>query len=244
MGQSFVSKVAPPRIAGLMMGGWFAATAAGSYGSGLLGKSYSRLAHHEFFLILAGLMIAGRRPGRALSQEAEALRQLITGGRRMTLIQEKVEQAAAPAQASSASTAGSPSPARARSAATRRSSSSPRGPSPGTRPSSSAADGRTRAIVGLYDQKGIEETGRLRQGRRLRHRHQGAAPRVPEGARSPDDRRQLLRGERDLRRPDPRHVPDAPASSWPRPGWPNASSRPRGSSRPCASASPPPRSAG
>lgn len=58
MGQSFVSKVAPPRIAGLMMGGWFAATAAGSYGSGLLGKSYSSLAHHEFFLLLAGLMLA------------------------------------------------------------------------------------------------------------------------------------------------------------------------------------------
>ncbi len=58
MGQSFVSKVAPPRIAGLMMGGWFAATAAGSYGSGMLGKSYSRLAHHEFFLFLAALMIA------------------------------------------------------------------------------------------------------------------------------------------------------------------------------------------
>ena len=39
-----------------MMGGWFAATAAGSYGSGLLGKSYSRLPHHQFFLFLAALM--------------------------------------------------------------------------------------------------------------------------------------------------------------------------------------------
>jgi len=57
MGQSFVSKVAPPRLAGLMMGGWFAATAAGSYGSGLLGKSYSALAHHQFFLLLTGLML-------------------------------------------------------------------------------------------------------------------------------------------------------------------------------------------
>jgi POT family proton-dependent oligopeptide transporter len=56
MGQSFVSKVAPPRLAGLMMGGWFAATAAGSYGSGLLGKSYSALPHHSFFLILTGLL--------------------------------------------------------------------------------------------------------------------------------------------------------------------------------------------
>jgi POT family proton-dependent oligopeptide transporter len=56
MGQSFVSKVAPPKIAGLMMGGWLAATAAGSYGSGMLGKFYSRMAHHEFFLLLAALM--------------------------------------------------------------------------------------------------------------------------------------------------------------------------------------------
>jgi len=56
MGQSFVSKVAPPKIQGLMMGGWFAATAAGSYSSGLLGKSYSRFAHHQFFLILTGLL--------------------------------------------------------------------------------------------------------------------------------------------------------------------------------------------
>jgi len=56
MGQSFVSKVAPPRMAGLMMGGWFAAIAAGSYGSGVLGKFYSSLAHHEFFLFLAALM--------------------------------------------------------------------------------------------------------------------------------------------------------------------------------------------
>lgn len=56
MGQSYVSKVAPPRLAGLMMGGWFAATALGSYGSGLLGKSYGRFAHHQYFLILVGLL--------------------------------------------------------------------------------------------------------------------------------------------------------------------------------------------
>ncbi|MDD8025473.1 MAG: peptide MFS transporter [Acidobacteriota bacterium] len=56
MGQSYVSKVAPPRLAGLMMGGWFAATAVGSYGSGLLGKSYGRFAHHQYFLLLVGLL--------------------------------------------------------------------------------------------------------------------------------------------------------------------------------------------
>lgn len=56
MGQSFVSKVAPPRLQGLMMGGWFAATAAGSYGSGLLGKYYSDFSHHQYFLLLTGLL--------------------------------------------------------------------------------------------------------------------------------------------------------------------------------------------
>jgi proton-dependent oligopeptide transporter, POT family len=56
MGQSFVSKVAPPRLQGLMMGGWFVAIALGSYGSGMLGKSYSRFAHHQFFLLLTGLL--------------------------------------------------------------------------------------------------------------------------------------------------------------------------------------------
>jgi hypothetical protein len=39
-----------------MMGGWFAAIAAGSYGSGMLGKFYSAMPHHQFFLFLAGLM--------------------------------------------------------------------------------------------------------------------------------------------------------------------------------------------
>jgi POT family proton-dependent oligopeptide transporter len=56
MGQSFVSKVAPPKIQGLMMGGWFAATALGSYGSGFMGKFYSNFQHHEYFLILTGLL--------------------------------------------------------------------------------------------------------------------------------------------------------------------------------------------
>jgi len=56
MGQSFVSKVAPPRLQGLMMGCWFGATAVGSYGSGLLGRSYSEFPHHQYYLIIAGLL--------------------------------------------------------------------------------------------------------------------------------------------------------------------------------------------
>ncbi len=57
MGQSYVSKVAPPKIAGLMMGGWMAAIALGSYGSGWLGRYYSSFAHHQFFLLLTGLLM-------------------------------------------------------------------------------------------------------------------------------------------------------------------------------------------
>ncbi len=55
MGLSFVSKVAPARMRGLMMGCWFGSTAVGSYGSGLLGKYYSQFPHHSFFLIIAAM---------------------------------------------------------------------------------------------------------------------------------------------------------------------------------------------
>jgi POT family proton-dependent oligopeptide transporter len=55
MGLSFVSKVAPQRMRGLMMGCWFGATALGSYGSGMLAKYYNRFEHHDFFLIIAAL---------------------------------------------------------------------------------------------------------------------------------------------------------------------------------------------
>ncbi|NOZ01292.1 MAG: peptide MFS transporter [Deltaproteobacteria bacterium] len=58
MGLSFVSKVAPARMRGLMMGGWFGATAVGNYLSGFIGKFYSQLPHHVFFGILTVLLIA------------------------------------------------------------------------------------------------------------------------------------------------------------------------------------------
>jgi len=56
MGQSFVSKVAPRRIQGIMMGLWFGATSVGSFSSGIFGKFYSDFPHHLFYLILAGLL--------------------------------------------------------------------------------------------------------------------------------------------------------------------------------------------
>jgi len=55
MGLSFVSKVSPARMRGLMMGCWFGATAIGGYGSGQLGRYYGRFDHHDFFLVIAAL---------------------------------------------------------------------------------------------------------------------------------------------------------------------------------------------
>jgi proton-dependent oligopeptide transporter, POT family len=55
LGQSYVTKVAPPSIQGFMIGGWFSATAIGVISSGLFGKIYNILPHHSFYLILAAI---------------------------------------------------------------------------------------------------------------------------------------------------------------------------------------------
>ncbi|HUI31650.1 MAG TPA: peptide MFS transporter [Candidatus Acidoferrales bacterium] len=52
MGISFVSKVAPPRMKGMMMGGWFAGQAIGSYLAGFVGRFYVQMQLWQFFLIL------------------------------------------------------------------------------------------------------------------------------------------------------------------------------------------------
>jgi POT family proton-dependent oligopeptide transporter len=57
MGLSLVSKLAPWKIRGLMMGGWFAATAIGNYLSGLLGSFWDQMAHSTFFFILVGTSV-------------------------------------------------------------------------------------------------------------------------------------------------------------------------------------------
>jgi len=52
MGLSFVSKVAPAKFKGLLMGGWFGATAAGNYLSGFVGRYYQNWELWQFFLLL------------------------------------------------------------------------------------------------------------------------------------------------------------------------------------------------
>ena len=52
IGLSFVSKVAPPRMKGAMMGAWFAAQATGSYLSGFVGRFFAEWQLWQFFLLL------------------------------------------------------------------------------------------------------------------------------------------------------------------------------------------------
>jgi proton-dependent oligopeptide transporter, POT family len=53
MGLSLVSRLAPPRMAGMLMGTWFAFTALGSYLAGLIGGFWDKMNHSTFFAILA-----------------------------------------------------------------------------------------------------------------------------------------------------------------------------------------------
>ena len=52
MGLSLVSRVAPPKRRGLLMGGWFVATSLGGYFSGSLGARWGTMPHAQFFLLV------------------------------------------------------------------------------------------------------------------------------------------------------------------------------------------------
>ena len=54
MGLSLVTKLTPPRLVGLTMGGWFLATAFGNNLSGFLGGVQGMMEPASFFLVLSG----------------------------------------------------------------------------------------------------------------------------------------------------------------------------------------------
>jgi POT family proton-dependent oligopeptide transporter len=58
MGLSLVSKLAPPRMRGMLMGGWFCATAVGAYLAGFLGTMWDDMRHSSFFAILVAASLA------------------------------------------------------------------------------------------------------------------------------------------------------------------------------------------
>jgi POT family proton-dependent oligopeptide transporter len=53
IGFSMVTRLAPRRLLGVLMGAWFAAIAIGNLGAGLIGRYWSIWSHHVFFLVLA-----------------------------------------------------------------------------------------------------------------------------------------------------------------------------------------------
>jgi len=55
MGLSLITKLSPPHLVGLTMGGWFLATAFGNNFSGFFGGIQSSMSPVSFFLLLAGL---------------------------------------------------------------------------------------------------------------------------------------------------------------------------------------------
>ncbi|MBF0106376.1 MAG: peptide MFS transporter [Deltaproteobacteria bacterium] len=80
MGLSLANKLSPPRMRGLMMGCWFAATAIGKYLSGFLGGYWEAMPHSRFFGILVVLSIiafilmlfAKNKINSALNERAKA----------------------------------------------------------------------------------------------------------------------------------------------------------------------------
>jgi POT family proton-dependent oligopeptide transporter len=62
MGMSLVNRLAPPRMRGLMMGGWFASLALGGYLAGSIGGYWDRLPHSQFFLLVVGILVATAIP--------------------------------------------------------------------------------------------------------------------------------------------------------------------------------------
>ena len=58
IGLSLVSKVAPPKLVGMLMGMWFMANALGNYLSGYLGSFYEQMSRQSFFTLMLALGVA------------------------------------------------------------------------------------------------------------------------------------------------------------------------------------------
>ena len=57
MGMSLVNRLSPPRLRGLMMGGWFASLGIGGYLSGSIGAYWDRMPHSSFFLMVVAILV-------------------------------------------------------------------------------------------------------------------------------------------------------------------------------------------
>ena len=72
MGISFVSKVAPPKLKGMMMGGWFAATAIGNYLSSIPSLLWDKMPLAAIWAVLLALCLIAGLVMFALMKKLEA----------------------------------------------------------------------------------------------------------------------------------------------------------------------------
>jgi POT family proton-dependent oligopeptide transporter len=80
MGLSLVTKLAPKRLVGLAMGGWFLATAFGNNFSGFFGGIQHMMSPVSFFLVLAGLAAMAALFIRVLLPRLDAAIGGVSGG--------------------------------------------------------------------------------------------------------------------------------------------------------------------
>ncbi len=57
MGMSLVNRLSPPKLRGLMMGGWFASLGIGGYLSGSIGVYWDRMPHSRFFFMVVAILV-------------------------------------------------------------------------------------------------------------------------------------------------------------------------------------------
>jgi len=57
IGMSLVNRLSPPRLRGLMMGGWFASLGLGGYLAGSIGAYWERMPHSRFFFMVVAILI-------------------------------------------------------------------------------------------------------------------------------------------------------------------------------------------
>ena len=62
MGLSLVNHLAPPRLRGLMMGGWFVSLSIGGYLAGSMGVYWERLSHSQFFFLVVAILVGTGLP--------------------------------------------------------------------------------------------------------------------------------------------------------------------------------------
>jgi POT family proton-dependent oligopeptide transporter len=71
MGMSLINRLSPPRLRGLMMGGWFASLGFGGWLSGYIGRFWDTLPHSQFFFMVVAILVATAVPLSLMTPQIE-----------------------------------------------------------------------------------------------------------------------------------------------------------------------------